>query len=148
MKQILTAILPLLIITGCASPPLVQRMNSHGVTHLNTGKIVLHGSEADVGSGVKVAVVEHFLIQRIWDTVYQSRPEIIWYASGYRRADFYADTNLDTPACTLWINASDACHLDGEPDRFRCPQLDAFVIDLLQKAMKRQESNQLLHRTQ
>ena len=140
MKLILTAAMPLLILTGCASPSLVQRMDAHGVTHLNTGKIVLHGSEADVGAGVKLDVVEHFLIQRIWDAVYQSRPEITWYASGYRRADFYVDTNLDTPACTLWINASDACHLDGEGDRFRCPQLDGFVTDLLRKARQTSES--------
>ena len=85
MKQILSTILPLLIITGCTSPSLVERMNDYGVTHLNTQKIVLHGSEADVGSGVTVDIEEHCLIQRIWDSIYQSRPEITWAAPRQRR---------------------------------------------------------------
>ncbi len=134
MKVIWTAILFVFTLSGCAPPSLVDRMKSLGVTHLNTSKIVLHGSEADVGSDVQVDVVEHSLIQAIWDSIYQSRPTQIWYASGYRRADFYSDTDLNHPACTLWINASDACHINKQPDRFRCPNLNSLVVKLLQKA--------------
>ncbi len=136
-------ILPPVILCGCAPSSLVSRIKIQGVTHLNTGKIVLYGSEADFGRDVRVEVEEHFLIQEIWDTIYQSRPARIWYACGYRRADFYADTNLENPALTLWINASDACHIGTQKERFRCPKLNALVMNLLQDAYEKQKkSNQ------
>ena len=114
-------------------------MKQHGITHHNTGKIVLSGSEADVGSDTKVVIEEQFLIQEIWDSIYQSRPHGLWYASGYRRADFHVDQNTD-PAVTLWINASDSSFLDGHSDsRFRCPKLDAFAMTLLQEKHDKQE---------
>ncbi len=143
MKRILTVILPLLI-CGCASPSLVRQMKQHGITHHNTGKVVLTGSEADVGSEITVEIEEQFLIQEIWDAIYQSRPHGLWYASGYRRADFYVDQN-DKPATTLWINASDSSFLDGQSkNRFRCPKLHAFVMKLLQDEYDRkQKANQV-----
>jgi len=123
-------------------------MKRHGISYHNTGKIVLAGSEADVGPNVKVEIEEQFLIQEIWDSIYQSRPHGLWYASGYRRADFYIDRNAD-PVLTLWINASDASHLDGQNEtRFRCPKLHAFVMKLLQEQYDKQEkANQALHGT-
>ena len=147
MKRILTVILPLLI-CGCASPSLVRQMKQHGITHHNTGKIVLTGSGADVGSEIKVEIEEQFRIQEIWDSIYQSRPHGLWYASGYRRADFYTYPDRD-PVATLWINASHASHLDGQNQTwFRCPKLDAFVMKLLQEEYdKRKKANQALHST-
>lgn len=138
MKRILTVIVPLLI-CGCASPSLVRQMKKCGVTHHNTGKIVLTGSEADVGSNTKVAIEEQFIIQEIWDSIYQSRPHGSWCASGYLRADFYVDQN-DEPAVTLWINVSDSSFLDGQSkSRFRCPKLHAFVMKLLQEEYDRKQ---------
>lgn len=141
MRITCAVILPLVFFCGCAPASLVDRMKIQGVTDLNTGKIVLYGSEADVGSDIKVTVVEHFLIQEIWDTIYQSRPGRIWYASGYRRADFYTDNYREKPALTLWINASDACHIDGQKQRFRCPKLNALVMKLLQYSYDRQKES-------
>jgi len=138
MKRILTVILPLLI-CGCASPSLVRQMKQNGITHHNTGKIVLTGSEADVGPDVKVEIEEQFLIQEIWDSIYQSRPHGLWYASGYRKADFYVDQDRD-PVATLWINASDSSFLNGNSKtRFRCPKLHAFVMGLLQEEYDRKQ---------
>ena len=139
MKRTLTCILPLLLACGCASPSLVRQMKQRGITHHNTGRIVLTGSEADVGSNVKVDIRENFLIQKIWDTIYQSRPHDRWCACGYRRADFYTHPEGE-PVVTLWINATDACPLDGQSEtRFRCPQLDALVMKLLQAEYDRQQ---------
>jgi len=139
MKHVLTFILPLLIFCGCASPSLVRQMKQHGITDDNTGRIVLTGSEADVGPTIKVDIEEQFLIQEIWDSIYQSRPHGLWYASGHRRADFYTYPDRD-PVVTLWINASDASHLDGQNDtRFRCPKLHALVMKLLQEEHDRRQ---------
>lgn len=142
MKRILIVILPL-IVCGCASPSLVRQMKERGITHQNTGKIVLTGSEADVGPDIKVEIEEQFLIQEIWDSIYQSRPHDQWYASGYRRADFYTFPER-APVATLWINASDASHLDGQSQtRFRYPKLHALVMRLLQDEYgRRQKANQ------
>ena len=140
MKTILTTILPLLILCGCAAPSLVRQMKQHGITHHNTDRIVLTGSDADVGPNIKVDIREQFLIQEIWDSIYQSRPHAHWDASGYRRADFYTYPDRD-PVVTLWINASDASHLDGQNGtRFRCPKLHTLVMKLLQKEYDRQQN--------
>jgi hypothetical protein len=80
MKQLLTFILPLFLLCGCASPSLVRQMEKRGITHQNTEKIVLVGGEADVGSGTQVVIEEQFLIQEIWDSIYQSRPYGVWAA--------------------------------------------------------------------
>ncbi len=134
----------LALFSGCASPSLVRQMKRYGITHHNTGRIVLTGSEADVGPNIKVTIEEQCLIQEIWDSIYQSRPYGVWYASGYRRVDFYADPHR-APVATLWINESDASHLDGREERFRCPKLHALVITLLQEEYDRQQkANQVM----
>lgn len=115
-------------------------MKRRGITHHNTGKIVLTGSEADVGPDITVEIEEQFLIQEIWDSIGQSRPHGLWYSSGYRQADFYVDQDAG-PAVTLWINASDASFLDGQSKtRFRCPKLHALVMELLQQEHDRRQN--------
>ena len=145
MKQITTLIFPFLV-CGCASPSLVSQMKQHDITHHNTRKIVLTGSEGDVGSDVHVEIEEPYLIQEIWDSIYQSRPHDLWYASGHRRADFYTDPDGD-PVATLWINASDTVRLDGQNEtRFRCPKLHACVMKLLQEEYdKRKKATKAVH---
>ena len=123
--------------------PLVTRMRAHGISHENTAKIVLWGSEADVGPDVTVEISSQFLIQEIWDTIYQSRPYTRWAASGYRKADFYAKGEADEPVMTLWINATDACHIDGQAERFRCPKLDLLVMGLLEKEVEKEKQPDL-----
>jgi len=115
-------------------------MKQLGVTDQNTGKIVLTGSEADVGPHIQVEIEEQHLIQEIWDSIYQSRPHDLWYASGYRQADFYIDQD-SKPAATLWINESDASHLQGSETRFRCPQLHELIIKLLEEEHHKEQSS-------
>jgi len=138
-------ILLLVLICGCASPSLVHQMQDRGITHHNTSKIVLIGSESDVGSDIKVEIGEAFLVQEIWDAIYQSRPHDLWYASGYRRADFYVDAS-GVSAGTLWINESDTAFLEGmEAHRFRCPKLHERVMSLLQDELDRRKKSPIAH---
>lgn len=139
IKNILPGIL-LLLVCGCSSPSLVGLMEARGVSYDNTSRIVLNGSEGDVGSDIQVEIEEPFIIQEIWDSIYQSRSYSVWYTSGYRRADFYIGQD-STPAATLWINASDASHLDGMETRFRCPHLDSLVLKLLEKEHLDKQAN-------
>jgi len=119
-------------------------MKQRGITHHNTDRIVLIGSESDVGSSIRVDIQDQYLIQEIWDSICQSRPHDLWYASGYRRAEFYKDPDSE-PVATLWINESDASHLDGQNERFRCPKLYGLVMDLLQEEYdRRQKANKAI----
>ncbi len=132
-------LLVVLFFSGCESTSLVTLMKEHGVTHENTSKIVLHGSEGDVGADISLQVTEDFLIQGIWDTIYQSRPYTTRCACGDRKAEFYVKKDSLKPALVLWINGTDACHIDSdsEPERFRCPNLDSLVMDLLKGELER-----------
>ena len=103
----------------------------------NTQRIVLTGSEADYGASLKVNITEKFLIQDIWDRIYQSRPYDVWYASGYRQLDFYTRDQLTRPSLTLMVNASDACHIKGSSERFRCPGMDTVLMKLLKQEHER-----------
>jgi hypothetical protein len=125
------------LLAGCAtSPVLVRRLSSHSVTDQETQRIVLTGSEGGYGASLKVSITEEFLIQDIWDRIYQSRPYKVWYASGYRQLDFYRQ-GQDEPSLTLLVNASDACHIKDTTERFRCPGISAVLEKLLKHEYKK-----------
>ena len=130
------------VLAGCAKNGLVENMQSHGITHEITGKIVLRGSEPDVGSKIIVPIREQFIIQEIWDSIYQSRPYSVWYASGYRHLDFYNNENDSKPILTLLVNESGATHIQGTDKRFRCPGLEQYVMNLLTEEYKKQKGEQ------
>ena len=126
-------------------PPLVKLLREQGITHENTAKIVLQGSEGGFGSDVMVEVPWQFLIQEIWDTIYQSRPYSVRCACGYRKAHFYAKIPKTEPSelpvtVTLCINATGRCHIEGQTDGFRCPKLNSLVERVLKKEYESREN--------
>ncbi len=141
MKKLMFAAC-LLVLTGCQStstrpdlrPALVQKLEKRGVSDANTGKIILVGSEGGYGAGMQVTITANFLIQEIWDTIYQSRPYKTWAASGFRKLRFYADSESEVPVAELLVNVTDRCHFDGDfDDSFRCPGINN-ILELLLKA--------------
>lgn len=119
---------------GCVSTPkLVRTMAKHGITDQNTEKIVATGSEGGWGASTQVVLDAHFLVQDVWDAIYQSRPNDVWYASGYRKLDFYRHGEGDAPCLTLLVNASDSCHIEGTTKRFRCPGINRGLDVLLKQ---------------
>jgi len=114
-----------------SAPQLVQRLSDQSITYRNTDKIILRGSEGGYGASLAVTITEEFLIQKIWDSIYQSRPYDVWAASGYRKLDFYKKGQKNGPVLTLMVNATDACHIEGTSERFRCPELSAILGKLL-----------------
>ncbi len=89
-------LLAALLLAGCANtqlaptiePAFVQILKRHGLTPDSTRKIDLVASEGGYGSGLQVIITEEFLIQEIWDTIYQSRPYRARVASGSRGGAF------------------------------------------------------------
>ena len=133
-------ILSCMFLAGCStSPELVHRLSGHSITYRNTEKIVLVASEGGYGSRLKVTITEDFLIQEIWDAIYQSRPHDIWAASGYRALEFYRKGAPDEPAATLLVNVTDACHIRGTTDRFRCPKMHSILTPPLEWEYKRRK---------
>lgn len=139
MKELMFAAC-FLVLTGCQSmptrpdlrPALVQKLEKRGVSDANTAKIILVGSEGGYGERTQVTITAEFLIQEIWDTIYQSRPYKTWAASGFRKLRFYADRESEVPVAELLVNATDRCHFDEDfNDSFRCPGIEKILDPLL-----------------
>ncbi len=113
---------------------LVQILKSKGITYLNTDKVIIYGSQADYGSNTKVLGEWSWLIQKIWDKIYQSRSFDEWAMSGYRTIEFYKkESKLKV---TLLVNETDVCFIENENREkgkkgFRCPGLNEFLMNLL-----------------
>ena len=122
-------------VAGCSGPSLVGQMKARGVSDLETGKVVIRGSEADFGSETEVTATADFIIQKVWDSVYASRPYHTWAASGYREIEFYRRPDDPQPVLTLLVNATDETHIRGRTaqDGFRCPGLHEYLMMLLEK---------------
>lgn len=106
-----------------------------GITYQNTAKIILRGDEASGTAGKEIVLdmnIEE--IQKIWDTIYQSRPYDHWALSGYRQLDFYSNEDSDEPDITLYINETSATHTSKNGKRFRCPGLPELIRKIWKSA--------------
>ena len=135
MRTLSVAVLTViaLLLSGCATPSLVQDLRLHGLTCLNTKKVLIHASEAGFGAGMTVHANEQFIIQGIWDKVYLARPYSIWAASGFREIEFYTSHDASTPVVILQVNVTDETHIKGKTDKegFRCPGLHEYLTPFL-----------------
>jgi hypothetical protein len=138
---------------GCAPNELVDELAELGITPATTVSLRFIGSEADFGTTkVQVAVTGKEAIQAVWQLLEAAEPADAWYASGYRRMEFYTPEGADKPAVVLLINAGDLCHVEGsrryyyDPDAgrmlglFRCPGLHSLLMKALAAEHKRQQA--------
>ena len=139
----------LLVLTGCTSipphpdlrPELVKKLADKGVLDTNTRKIILVGSQGGFGSATQVIIKHDFLIQEIWDTIYQSRPYGSWAACGFRKILFYTDSQSATPTVELSVNVTDRCHFKGAFDEaFRCPGINKILDPMLKKEYEKKKN--------
>ena len=139
MKKLIFVVCSLMLV-GCQltstrpdfRPSLVRNLAKRGVSDVSTGRIILIGSEGGCGDDIQVTITAEFLIQEIWDTIYQSRPYKTWTASGFRKLRFYTDAQSTVPVAELLVNATDRCHFeDAFDDAFRCPGINKTLGPLL-----------------
>ena len=153
----LTFMAGFLVLAGCQSvsrqpdlrPALVQELENRGVSDATTAKIIAVSSEGGYGADTEVTIEVEFLIQEIWDAIWQSRPYRTWGASGFRKLRFYRDSTSGVPQAELLVNATDRCHFDGAfDDGYRCPGINKVLQPLFKaEHEKRKAANQSLQRT-
>lgn len=132
MRFILIVFLALLA-QGCSNPSLVRDLKKRNVTYLNTTHIVVRGSESDGCPGVIVEDGADYVIQEIWDKIYQSRPYPRFAFSSWRTLELYTYYDFNEPAVTLMVNETNETHIKGTSpkDGYRCPGLEQYLINML-----------------
>ena len=107
---------------GSQRPFSARELAARGITDHNTSKIVLVGCTSGYGGDFEVTIGPWYLIQEIWDTIYQSRPHQRWAASGFLTLKFYKKGDSKSPAVELLVNETSRCHFPSDFDNaFRCP---------------------------
>jgi hypothetical protein len=139
ISHFIRLIVLLLLLGGCANPSLVRDLKARNMTYLNTTKVVIRGSQADVGADVVVEVASQFVIQAIWDMIYLSRPYDRWAMSGYRILELYTHDDTTIPDVVLLVNETDKTQIEGNDDAqgYRCPGLDEYLMEFLRPEYKR-----------
>ena len=141
-------LLAALLLAGCANtqlaptiePAFVQILKRHGLTPDSTDKIDLVASQGGYGSGLQVTITEGYLIQEIWDTIYQSRPYRVSAASGNRRLRFYTSADSSKPGVEVKVNGTDRCHVKGGFEQgYRCPGINKVLEPLLKREYEKQK---------
>lgn len=141
----------LLLLTGCATNSLVQRLKDHGVTPSNTAKLKFISSEGAFGGDVYVITEDPEVIKSVWTRIYSATPTNFWVASGSHGVEFYTSKQAKQPAATVMVNGTDAAHLEGDYwhhfnahrkgyyGLWRCPGLEKLVYWHLRKEYERRK---------
>ena len=86
------------------------------------------GDESSYTSG-RVAVDTD--VAWIWDRmIATAEPYGYWVSSGYRRVEIHT-RGQQQPAAVLFVNETDATHLEGDTRRFMCHGLEDLAVHLL-----------------
>ena len=136
----LSALLLSAYLCGCTPhPDLVAELKSMGIEGSSITRIVLRGTEADVGPHVSVELSESVDITKLWSSIQASVPSDLWYAYGYRIVELHGRKKA-----TLLVNESGATHIEGSSSyryedgvmkgAFYCPGLHGTVLRLLTEA--------------
>jgi hypothetical protein len=126
---------PILFALGCRAT-LQDQLGARGVRYDSCGRIDIVGSEADVGDFRVPVVSSDPDFQNVWTAIIHSRPYKVWYASGYRRIEFFLGADSTTAVATLLVNESGGAHVKeaaGEPQRFYCPGLHELAMRRLRE---------------
>jgi hypothetical protein len=141
MSRIVVFIGVFVLLGGCTHPTLVHDLKARNVTYLNTVKVVIRGSQGDVGADTVVELPFQFAIQAIWDTIYLSRPYDRWAMSSYRILELYTHADATMPDVVLLVNETDRVTIEGHEDGqgYRCPGLDAYLMEFLTHEYERKQ---------
>jgi len=85
------------------------------------------GDESSLTSG-SLAVDTN--VSWMWDRlIATAEPYNYWVSSGYRRVEIHT-RGQEQPAAVLFVNETDATHLEGDTQRFMCHGLEDLDVHL------------------
>jgi len=85
----------------------------------------------DEGSSTTGRVAVDTNVSWIWDSmIATAEPYSHWVASGYRRVEIFT-RGQQQPAAVLFVNETDATHIEGDSQRFMCHGLEDLALRLL-----------------
>ncbi len=109
---------------------LIENLRERGITYITTSKVIIYGSPADYGTKTIVNSQWTWLIQEIWDKIYESRPHSTWTASNYLKLELC--TKEKGIKAILYVNATDNCFLNEKDKKgYRCPGLYEYLMKVL-----------------
>ena len=112
---------------------LAKALEKRGVRPEDISQLCLVGDEASVGSNIKVVVTDKDEIEWLWSSmVSTAEPYSHWVASGDRILQVYTGGGKQL-ATTLFVNETDATHVDGIDGRFMCHGLHDYIMDKFEK---------------
>jgi hypothetical protein len=110
------------------SPTLATVLQARGISPEAITHFRFVGDEGSLTSG-RVAVDTN--VTWIWDgMIATAEPYSYWLPSGYRRVEIFT-RGQDRPAAVLFVNETDATHLEGDSQRFMCHGLEGLALHLL-----------------
>lgn len=107
---------------------LAKVLEERGISSATVTHFRFVGDEGSLTSG-RVAVETN--VTWIWDgMIATAEPYSYWLPSGYRRVEIFT-RGQQQPAAVLFVNETDATHIEGDSRRFMCHGLEDLALHLL-----------------
>jgi hypothetical protein len=99
--------------------------------------VVFAGGDGDFGAKTRVEAAPD-MRKAVWNAIAVAQPFSRIAFSGHRRVEFYTAADAAKPAAVLFVNVTDASHLEGhDEDKFRCAGLTEWTEPLLRAEYER-----------
>jgi len=110
---------------------LSQVLLKRGISPNTVTHIKFVGDEASLTSGREVISRDKEEIEWLWNWIFDyAEPYSFWVPSGYRQMQIFTTEN-GPPEAFLYINETDATHVDGVSGRFMCHGLEEYILQRL-----------------
>jgi hypothetical protein len=110
-------------------PTLALILRERGISSTNLAQFRFVGDESSYTSG-RVATDTN--VTWIWDRmIATAEPYSHWLPSGYRRVEVFTNGQPQAAAAVLFVNETDATHVEGDTRRFMCHGLADHAMHLL-----------------
>ena len=107
---------------------LAKVLEQRGISSATISYFRFVGDESSRTSG-RVAIETN--VDWVWNgMIATAEPYSYWLPSGYRRVEIFV-RDRQQPAAVLYVNETDATHLEGDSRRFMCHGLEDLAMHLL-----------------
>lgn len=112
-------------------PTISQVLEKRGITPDKVTYIKFVGDESSYTTGREVTFRDRDEIEWLWTWIFDhAEPYSFWVPSGYRRLHIFT-SSATSPAAILFVNETDATHVEGISGRFMCHGLEQYITQRL-----------------